>query len=39
MAGGFYLRLKKAVYWSYVMPTILYDSEAWCLNESKMEIL
>ena len=29
----FLLKLKMAVYYSYVMPTILYGSEAWCLNE------
>ena len=36
---SFPLRLKGAVYWSYVRPVILYGSEAWCLKESEMEIL
>ena len=31
--------LKGAVYKSYVWSAILYGSEAWCLNESEMEIL
>ena len=35
----FPLRLKWAVYESYVRPAILYGSEAWCLKESKMRIL
>ena len=32
------LKLKWAVYTSYVRPAILYGSEAGCLNESEMEI-
>ena len=35
----FPLRLKGAVYKSYVKPAILYESEAWCLKESEMGIL
>ena len=35
----FPLRLKGAVYWSYVRSAILYGSEAWCLKESEMGIL
>ena len=35
----FPLRLKGAVYKSYVRPAILYGSEAWCLKESEMGIL
>ena len=35
----FPLRLKLAVYESYVTSSILYGSEAWCLKESEMEIL
>ena len=35
----FPLRLKGAVYESYVWPAILYGSEAWCLKESEMGIL
>ena len=35
----FPLRLKGAVYKSYVRPAILYESEAWCLKESEMGIL
>ena len=35
----FPLRLKGAVYESYVRPVILYGSEAWCLKESEMGIL
>ena len=35
----FSLRLKGAVYKSYVRPTILYGSEAWFLKESEMGIL
>ena len=31
--------LKEAVYRSYVLPTLLYESEAWCLKESEMGIL
>ena len=34
----FPLRLKRAVYRSYVRPAILYGSEAWCLKESEMKI-
>ena len=33
------LRLKGGVYKSYVRPTILYASKAWCLKESEMKIL
>ena len=35
----FPLRLKGAVYESYVRPVILYGSEAWCLRESEIGIL
>ena len=35
----FPLRLKGAVYKSYVRPAILYGSDAWCLKESVMGIL
>ena len=35
----FPLRLKGAVYKSYVSPAILHESEAWCLKESEMGIL
>ena len=35
----FPLRLKGAVYRSYVRPAILYGSKAWCLKESDMGIL
>ena len=35
----FPLRLKGAVYKSYVGPAILYGNEAWCLRESEMGIL
>ena len=35
----FPLRLKEAVYESYIRPAILYGSEAWCLKESVMGIL
>ena len=35
----FPLRLKGAVYKSYVTPAILYGSEAWCMKESEMGIL
>ena len=35
----FPLRLKGAVYTSYIRLAILYGSEAWCLRESKMGIL
>ena len=35
----FLLRLKGAVYRSYVRPAILYGGEAWCPKESKMGIL
>ena len=34
-----HLRLKMAVYMSYLRPAILYGSEAWCLMESKITIL
>ena len=34
-----HLRLKGAVYKSYVRPAILYGGEAWCLEESEMGIL
>ena len=33
------LRLKMAVYESYVRPAILHGSEAWCLKESEVGIL
>ena len=36
---GFPLRLKGAVYESYVRPAMLYGSEAWCLKEGEMGIL
>ena len=32
------LRLKWAVYWSYVRPAILYGSETWCLKKSEIGI-
>ena len=35
----FPLKLKGAVYMSYVRPTILHGSEAWCLKESEIVIL
>ena len=35
----FPLRLKGAVYISYVRPVILHGSEAWCLKESEMGML
>ena len=35
----FPLKLKMAVYKSYVKKATLYGSEAWCLKESKMGIL
>ena len=35
----FSLRLKGAVYKSYIKPAILYGSEAWCLKKSEMGIL
>ena len=35
----FPLRLKWAVYESYVRPAMLYGSEAWCLLESEIGIL
>ena len=35
----FPLRLKGAVYESFIGPAILYGSEAWCLKVSEMEIL
>ena len=39
MACGLPLRLKGAVYESYVRPPMLYGSEAWCLKECEMGIL
>ena len=33
------LKLKGAVYKSYVRPAILYGNEAWCLKESEMGVL
>ena len=36
---GFPLRLKGAVYKSYVWPAMLYGSEEWCLKESEIGIL
>ena len=35
----FPVKLKGAVYKSYIRPTMLYESESWCLNESEMGIL
>ena len=35
----FPLRLKEAVYMSYVRPAMLYGSEAWCQKENGMGIL
>ena len=35
----FYLRLTEDVYKSYVRPTLLYVSEAWCMKESLIGIL
>ena len=35
----FPLELKGAAYKSYVMPAILYGSEAWCMKESQVGIL
>ena len=35
----FPLRLKRAVYKSYVRPAILYGSEALCLEENEIGIL
>ena len=35
----FSLELKGAVYKSYLRPTMLYGSEAWCLKESEMKTL
>ena len=35
----FPLKLKGAVYGSYVRPAILHESEAWCLKESEIGIL
>ena len=32
-------KLKEAAHMSYVRPTILYESEAWCLKECEMGIL
>ena len=39
MAGDFYLRLKGAVYGSYVWTVILYGSESLCLKEGEIGIL
>ena len=39
LCGRFPLKLKEAVYKSYIGPAILYGSEAWCPKESKMGIL
>ena len=33
------VKLKAAVYESYVRPAILHGSDAWCLTESEMGIL
>ena len=35
----FYLKLKDALYKSYVKPSILYGSKAWGLKESELGIL
>ena len=35
----FPLKLKGAVHKSCVRPAILYESEAWCLKESEVQIL
>ena len=35
----FSLKLTGAVYKTYIWPTILNESEAWCLKESEMRIL
>ena len=35
----FPMKLKGAIYKSYVMPAVLYGSEAWCLKECEMGIL
>ena len=37
--GRFPLRLKGAVYESYVRPAMLYGSETWCLREREMGVL
>ena len=37
--GGFPLKVKRAVYKSYVRPAKLYGNGAWCLKQSKMGIL
>ena len=37
--GRFLLKLKGAVYNSYVRPAIPHEREAWCLNENAMGIL
>ena len=37
--SNFPIKLKPAVYGSYVKPVILYGNEAWCLKESEMGIL
>ena len=39
MVWRFPLRLKGAVYKSYVRPAILYGGDAWCMKESEMGIL
>ena len=33
------LKPKMAIYMSYIRPSILHESEAWCLNKSEMVIL
>ena len=35
----FHLRLKGAVYKSYIRPAILYGGDIWCLNKREMGIL
>ena len=35
----FTLKLRGAVYWSYIRPGILYEGDKWCLKESEMGIL
>ena len=32
------LMMKGAIYKSYVRPATLYESEAWCLRESEMQM-
>ena len=39
LCDRFLLKLKLAVYKSYVRPAILHGSEAWCVKESEMAIL